>query len=66
MVSQLITDFGRTANLTQSARLRERAQQQNALATREDILVQMDTAYFRALAAQALLRVAQENPCPHT
>ena len=61
MVSQLITDFGRTANLTQSARLRERAQQQNALATRADILMQVDTAYFRALGAQALLRVAQDT-----
>ena len=30
MVSQLITDFGRTANLTGSARLRAEAQQQRA------------------------------------
>ena len=60
-VSQTITDFGRTANLAKSAKLHERAAQENALATRLDILMQVDTSYFRALAAQAVLRVAQET-----
>jgi outer membrane protein len=60
-VSQTITDFGRTANLAKSARFRERAEQENALATRLEILMQVDTTYFRALGAQAVLRVAQET-----
>jgi outer membrane protein len=60
-ITQTITDFGHTANLAKSAKLHERAQQQNALATREEILMQVDTAYFRALGAQAVLRVAQET-----
>jgi outer membrane protein len=60
-ISQILTDFGRTANLTSSARLHERAQQENALATREDILLQVDSAYYRVLGAAAVVRVAQET-----
>ena len=60
-VSQTITDFGRTANLAKSARFHERAEQENALATREDILMQVDSSYFRALGAEAVLRTAQET-----
>lgn len=60
-VSQTITDFGRTLNLARSAKLHERAEQENSLATRLVILMQVDTSYFRALGAQAVLRVAQET-----
>jgi outer membrane protein len=60
-VTQTITDFGRTLNLARSAKLRERAQQESALATREEILMQVDTSYFRALGAASVVRVAQET-----
>jgi len=59
--SQLITDFGKTVNLVASSKLQERAQNANALATTEDIVLATDQAFYNALQAQALLRVAQEN-----
>ncbi len=61
IVSQLITDFGRTANLAAAARLRASAQQENTQTVREDVLLQVDQAYFQALKAQSILRVAQET-----
>ena len=60
-VNQLITDFGRTANLTASSRFQAQAASQNANTTREQVLLQVDTAYFGALGAQAVLRVAQQT-----
>ncbi len=60
-LGQLITDFGRTNNLVASSRLRALAAQQNVRATREDVLLQVDRAYFNALKAQAVLRVAEET-----
>jgi outer membrane protein len=61
MVSQLITDFGRTANLTGSARLRAEAAAQNAQATREQILLAVDAAFYAALQAQSVTRVAEQT-----
>jgi outer membrane protein len=60
-VSQLITDFGRTANLTASSKFQARAENQNANATREQVLLIADTSYFGALQAQAVLHVAQQT-----
>jgi outer membrane protein TolC len=45
-VSQLITDFGHTTNLVASARLHAKAEDQNALATRKDILLTVDQAFY--------------------
>jgi outer membrane protein len=59
--SQLITDFGRTSNLVGSARLQEDAQKSNALASEEDIILATDQAFYNALQAQALLRVAEQT-----
>jgi len=59
--SQLITDFGRTYNLVSSAKLREKAENASALATTEDIVLATDQAFYNALQAQALLRVAQQT-----
>jgi outer membrane protein len=59
--TQLITDFGRTANLVASSKLQEKAQNANALATTEDIVLAADQAFFNALQARALLKVAQQN-----
>jgi outer membrane protein len=59
--TQLITDFGKTTNLVASSKLLEKAQNANALATTEDIVIATDQAYFAALQAQALLKVAIQN-----
>jgi outer membrane protein len=59
--SQLLTDFGRTANLTASSRYQAQAEVQNVVFTREQVLLQADTAYYSALEAQAVLRVAQQT-----
>src|SRR5579862_4741352 len=60
-LSQLITDFGRTANLVSSSKLLEKAQNANALATTEDIVLATDQAFYNALEAQALLKVALQT-----
>jgi outer membrane protein len=60
-VNQLITDFGRTANLTASSKLQAAAENQNLELTREQVLLQVDSAYFGALSAQAVLNVAQQT-----
>jgi outer membrane protein len=59
--TQLITDFGRTRNLVASSKLQEKAQDANALATTEDIVLATDQAFYNALQAQALLKVAEQN-----
>jgi outer membrane protein len=59
--SQLITDFGRTTNLVASTKLQERAQQANEIATREDVVLVADQAFYNALQAQALLQVARQT-----
>ena len=61
MVSQLITDFGRTANLTGSARLLAAAASENAQATREQILLAVDETFYAALQAQSVTRVAEQT-----
>jgi outer membrane protein len=60
-LSQLITDFGRTHNLITSQKLEEQAQNANALATTEDIVLATDQAFYNALEAQALVRVAAQT-----
>lgn len=60
-LNQLITDFGRTTNLVSSSKLREKAENANALATEEDIVLATDQAFYSALQAQALLKVAQQT-----
>jgi outer membrane protein len=60
-VSQLITDFGRTANLTASSRFKAQAENQNANATREQVLLRVNVSYFGTLGAQAVLHVAQQT-----
>jgi outer membrane protein TolC len=60
-ISQLITDFGRTANLTAGSKLQAQAQEQNALATRAEILLTVNNAYFASLQAQSILDVATQT-----
>ena len=61
MVSQLITDFGRTANLAGSAKLQAEAAANDAHATREQILLSVDEAFYSALQAQSVTRVAHQT-----
>jgi outer membrane protein len=60
-VNQLITDFGRTANLVSSASLAAKSQDQNAVATKDQILLAVDQAFYGALQARAILTVAQQT-----
>lgn len=60
-VSQLITDFGRTHNLVESAKSSARAQLEDEHATELDITLTVDQAFYQALTAQAVLRVAQQT-----
>lgn len=61
MVTQLITDFGRTTNLVSSSNLAAKAENQNALATKEQILLAVDQAFYNSLQAHAVLTVAQQT-----
>jgi len=60
-VNQLITDSGRTNNLVASSRLNAQAGAQNLEATRYDVLLAVNRAYFDVLRAQATVRVASET-----
>src|SRR5690348_11791606 len=58
-VGQLITDFGRTANLARAAGLRAMAQQHNVENMQAAVLIEVDQAYYQALAAETVLKVSQ-------
>jgi outer membrane protein len=60
-VSELITDFGRTHNLVLSAKSNAQAELENERATQEDITLTVDQAFYRALTAQAVLKVMHET-----
>ena len=60
-VSQLITDFGRTHNLVLSAESTAKAQLESERATELDITLTVDQAFYQALTAQAVLKVAQST-----
>jgi len=60
-ISQLITDFGRSWDLTKSARLRERSEKMNEDATRAQILLEVDNAFFSTLESQSVLEVAEQT-----
>jgi outer membrane protein len=60
-IGQLITDFGRSWELTKSAKSQTRAQEMNLEATREQILLEVNNAYFSSLTAQSVLKVAEET-----
>jgi outer membrane protein len=61
VVNQLITDLGRTGSLVANARLQAQAAAQTTQATRFDIILGVNRAYFGVLESQALVRVAQET-----
>jgi outer membrane protein len=61
LVGQLLTDFGRTHELVKSSDLHAQAQQESVVTSRQDVLLQVDQAYFAVLKAQAVLQVAEET-----
>ncbi len=61
IVNQLITDFGRTANLTASAKSQARAEERNADATRHQVLLLAEVDYLAALQARSLVQVARQT-----
>jgi len=60
-VNQLVTDFGRTHELVKSSNEHAKAEQQNVVSTREQVLLQVDQAYFAVLRSQAVQTVAQQT-----
>src|SRR5580692_3380409 len=60
-VTQLVTDFGRTANLLSSSEYGAKSEDQNAAAKRADILLAVDQAFYNALETKALVTVAEET-----
>jgi outer membrane protein len=61
VLSQLLTDSGRTPNLVASSRLQAGAAEQSTQATKYDVLLRVNQAYFGTLRAQALVNVAQKT-----
>jgi outer membrane protein len=59
--SQLITDVGRTGNLVASSRLQAQAGAQNLQATRYDVVLAVNRAYYNVLRAEAIVKVAQQT-----
>jgi outer membrane protein len=60
-VSQLLTDFGRTSNLVASTKLKARSQEKDVEATKAQILLEVDNAYYATLRNQTLVRVARST-----
>jgi outer membrane protein len=60
-VTQLVTDFGRTVNLVSSSEYGAKAEDQNDAATRADILLVVDQAFYNSLETKALVTVAKET-----
>jgi outer membrane protein len=58
-VTQILTDFGRTASLVDSAKLRASAQDRAVNDTRAQVLLEVSSAYYQALAARRVLEVAE-------
>ena len=60
-LSQLVTDFGRTANLIASAKLQEKARLADAEASRQDIVLATDQVFFAVIESQETLKVAAQT-----
>ena len=59
--SQLVTDFGRTWDLTAASKKQALSQAQRSLLIHARVLLRVDQVYFSALEAQAVLEVANET-----
>jgi outer membrane protein len=61
VVNQLLTDFGHTYELTESARFRANAAGDRVNVARALVILKVDRTYFDVLRARALLHVAEET-----
>ena len=61
ILSQLITDFGRTNNLVATSALRAKAANMNAQATAYDVKLAVDQAFYNALQSFEEERVAEQT-----
>jgi outer membrane protein len=61
IVDQLVTDSGRTPNLVASARFQAQAVAHTLEATRYDVVLQVNRAYFDVLHAKAVIKTAQQT-----
>jgi outer membrane protein len=59
--TQLLSDFGRTGKLTDSARMRSAALSKDVDTTRAQVLVDVQIAYYDTLAAESVLDVARQT-----
>jgi outer membrane protein len=60
-VTQLITDFGRTNNLLARSQYLEKAEDQNATTTQQQIILAVDEAFYSTLETKALQLVAEKT-----
>lgn len=59
--TQLLTDFGRTANQVETSRQKSRAEDAGVETTRSLLLLQVSSVYFLSLQSQSVLRVAKQT-----
>jgi outer membrane protein len=60
-VSQLLTDFGRTHELSKTSHFHAQAEQENVITTRADVLLRVNLSYFGVMKMQSVLQVAEET-----
>jgi outer membrane protein len=59
--SQLLTDFGRTANLVEGSRLRSQSQREAVLAAQALLTLAVHRSFFAALRAKRVMHVAEQT-----
>lgn len=60
-LSQLLTDFGRSANLLAGSKSRARAEEAGAALVRSQLLLAVSASFFSALQAESVVRVVDET-----
>jgi outer membrane protein len=60
-VTQLITDFGKTRNLSKGAKAQEKAAEAGAESSREQVLLNVEANFLATLQADAILGVAKQT-----
>ncbi len=60
-ISQLITDSGRTPNLVANSKLSAQASREDSRATRYNVIIGVDQAYYEVLLSQQLVKVAEQT-----
>ncbi len=58
---QLLFDFGHTSNLIASSKLAEKAQKENSIASQLDIILVTDQAFYNALEAEDVVKLAHQT-----